>query len=225
LLQAILASGLFILAPLIIGARRTHTGPSRRTQWVTATYFASIGLGFMFIEIAFIQRFTLFLGHPLHAVAVVLFAFLFSAGLGSHATARGAARSSRAPSAGRAMFVIGALTLLYGGGAPWLLTACAGWSDPARIALSIALICPLGIAMGMPLPLGVARLAQVAPSLVPWAWGVNACASVVSALLATLVALHVGASGVLWLAVLAYGVAARCFPRMEAPAPDPAAPG
>ena len=64
---------------------------------------------------------------------------------------------------------------------PALLPALAAWPDPARIVVAVALILPLGFAMGMPFPLGMSALAATAPPLVPWAWGLNACSSVVSA--------------------------------------------
>ncbi len=66
--------------------------------------------------------------------------------------------------------------------------------------------------MGMPFPLGLARTAERAPSLVPWAWGVNGCASVVAAILATLLAIHLGFAVVVVLAVLLYAVAAAALP-------------
>ena len=80
--------------------------------------------------------------------------------------------------------------------------------DAVRIALSIGLIAPLAFAMGMPFPRGVAQLAERAPALIPWAWGVNACASVVAAILATVLAIHIGFDAVVALAVAMYALAA-----------------
>jgi hypothetical protein len=84
--------------------------------------------------------------------------------------------------------------------------------DVARIAVSIALIAPLAFAMGMPFPLGLARLAGRADTLIPWAWGVNACASVVAAILAAVLAIHLGFNAVIVLAVALYGIAAAAWP-------------
>ena len=69
------------------------------------------------------------------------------------------------------------------------------------------LIAPLGFAMGMPFPLGLARLAVDAESLIPWAWAINACASVVAAILATVLAIHIGFAAVIVLAVVLYAIA------------------
>ena len=73
--------------------------------------------------------------------------------------------------------------------------------DAVRIALCVGLIAPLAFAMGMPFPRGVARLAECAPVLIPWAWGVNACASVVAAILAAVLAIHIGFDAVVVLGV------------------------
>jgi hypothetical protein len=79
--------------------------------------------------------------------------------------------------------------------------------DGARIALSLLLVAPLAFCMGMPFPLGLASLSGRAAHLVPWAWGINGCASLISAVLATLLAIHFGFSVVIGVAVLLYLVA------------------
>ena len=43
-------------------------------------YFVAIGLGYIMVEIAFIQRFVLFLGYPTYALTVVYFLMLLSSG-------------------------------------------------------------------------------------------------------------------------------------------------
>ena len=80
-----------------------------------------------------------------------------------------------------------------------------------KIALSMALIAPLAFAMGMPFPLGLASLAARSAPLIPWAWGINACASVVAAIVATLLAIHAGFTAVVVIAVALYGLAAVAY--------------
>ncbi len=70
--------------------------------------------------------------------------------------------------------------------------------------ISLALIAPLAFCMGMPFPLGLRRLAREAPAFIPWAWGINGFASVISAALATLLAIEFGFTVVLLLALLFY---------------------
>jgi MFS family permease len=208
-----------ILGPLWVLRRRTGASVGRGTWLRSAGYFAAIGIAFMFVEIAFIQKFTLFLSHPLYAIAVVLFAFLLSAGLGSRMSERlSTAAPSRVAPAAWPVAAIAGLSLGYVWLLPAALPAFAAWPDAARIALSAVLIFPLGFAMGMPFPLGLSALAASAPTLVPWVWGINACASVVSAVLATLLAIHFGFNFVLLWAVALYVTAAACYPRRDHPA-------
>jgi hypothetical protein len=233
LLQALVASALLLLLPLVVQARRSGTrGLAWRTHGRVAIHFGALGLAFMFVEIAFIQRFVLFLAHPLTAVAVVLCAFLVFAGLGSrHAERlRPGARSPGQRPVGRAVAAIAALSLLYLAALPSIFGLAMPLPDAARTMLSIALIAPLAFAMGIPFPTGLARLARQAgparqaradgegegmgesEAMIPWAWGVNAFASVVAAILATLLAIHLGFAVVVATAVLLYVAAAMTSP-------------
>ena len=211
LLQAIAASLLLIVLPLWIGGRGTEdSGPARPSRARVALYFAALGFAFMFVEIAFIQKFILFLAHPLYAVAVVLCAFLVFAGLGSRFSPRLVAEGSRWARHPVAWLVaaIAGIALVYLVALPAIFRQLMPLPDLARIAISIALIAPLGFAMGMPFPLGLARLAADGGALIPWAWGVNACASVIAAILAAVLAIHLGFAAVVFLAVALYAVAA-----------------
>ena len=93
-----------------------------------------------------------------------------------------------------------------------LETALLAAPFAAKVVITLLLIAPLGIAMGVPFPLGLAAVASEAPRLVPWAWGINGCASVVGAVLASILAMHVGFSLVVCLAISLYAVAALTFP-------------
>ncbi len=204
LVQAAVIGSLLILLPLS-RMKRTRTGDAR-----FSTYFLLLGLAFLFVEIAFIQKFTLFLSHPLYAVAVVLAGFLVFAGAGSAFSARmaefGASRGFRPVTV--AVAGIAAIAAIYLVLLPPLFGRCIGFADGLRILLSIVLIAPLAFFMGMPFPLGLRRVAERAPDFVPWAWGINGFASVISAVLATLLAVHFGFTAVIVLAILLYIVAA-----------------
>lgn len=213
LVQATLAGLVLILLPLALARRRLPSAGRGRV----IGYFSALGLAFMFVEIAFIQKFMLFLSHPLYAVAVVLCGFLLFAGLGSRVSGR--PRGSPPERGVRlAVAAIAGIALAYLFLLPELFRLLAGLPDAARIAVSLGLIAPLAFFMGMPFPLGLQRLANTAPVLLPWAWGINACVSVVAAVLATLVAMHLGFTAVVILALLAYLAAAWSFPR--GPTPD-----
>ena len=221
LVQGALAAAALILLPLL--ALRTPRASSEPAQpparWRVAVFFASLGLAFLFIEIAFMQRFAVFLGHPLYAIAVVLAGLLVFAGLGAGASDRLARLAGRWPP-----ITLAAAGIVVGGGAylgllPCVFEAAQGWPTAARIAVALALLGPIGFLLGIPFPLGLKALGARAPALVPWAWGINACASVVSASLATFIALHVGFTPVLGCALVLYALAAAFPPQATADAP------
>jgi SAM-dependent methyltransferase len=221
LIQAVMLSVVLIMAPL--WTRRQVL--ARTSQiWRVATYFFALGLGFLFVEIAFIQKFILFLGHPLYAVAVVLSGFLLFAGVGSATSSWFAERidawHGATPDRGPQLFaiqlsVIGiiAISLLYLLILPTLFNSLLSFSDIAKILASLGLIAPLAFFMGMPFPLGLSRVWSEARALVPWAWGVNGCASVLSAILAPLIAMTLGLSSVVLAAILLYAGAATILRR------------
>lgn len=206
--QALVLSAALILLPLWVWRRR---GVAQKGRGRIMAYFLALGLAFLFIEIAFIQRLTLFLGDPVVAAAVVLAAFLAFAGAGAGLAPR---LARRLPGGGRvtaveaAVGAIAALALLY----LLILPAITAWLVTLPLALkgmlALVFVAPLAFVMGLPFPLGLARVSAAAPALVPWAWGINGCASVLSAVLATLLSVSFGFSAVVGLAVALYLVAA-----------------
>jgi hypothetical protein len=204
--QAAVLGLVLILLPLSLARHAWPAGTGRQFGF----YFLLLGLAFLFVEMAFIQKFILFLSNPLYSVAVVLSGFLLFAGLGSASSQRFA---ERVPWPGASPVVVAvaavvALALLYVMVLPAVFARFIGLGDPAKIVLSLALIAPLAFFMGMPFPLGLERLSGLAPGFVPWAWGINGFASVVSAVLATLLAIEFGFNAVIVLALVLYGLAA-----------------
>jgi hypothetical protein len=218
LAQAALASLLLIAVPAAwvtwADARQHDRLLLAGSRGRVLVYFAAIGFAFMFIEIAFIQKFVLFLSHPLYAVAVVLFAFLLFAGIGSAASKRW--RDASAPLLRHAeATVVAAIALsaaLCLGLLPWLFHNAVALPDSLRIVISAALIAPLAFFMGMPFPMGLARVEATDARLVPWAWAINGCASVTGAVLATLLAIHIGFTAVVVAALGLYALAAATRP-------------
>ncbi len=211
LAQSVVISLVLVLLPL--SQIRATTQPAV-VKPSSLTYFLLIGTAFMLIEIAFIQKFILFLHHPTFAVATVLTAFLMFAGLGSAVSGR--LRSKRP--ANLPVIAIVFLALAYLVALPWMFSQLPSTSLIERVLLTVSMIAPLATVMGMLFPLGIRALSTSAPELVPWAWGVNGCASVVSAVAATLLAVHAGFSFVIVLAAVMYAAAAVVFPRLTATA-------
>jgi hypothetical protein len=203
LLVSLLSAMLLIIGPLVGKAalRGEHAGRF-------GLYFASLGLGFMFIEISLIQRFILFLGHPTYSVAVILLALLSWTGVGAYWSGR-----VNLPPKRIIGLAFGALVVLIGFYA-WMVPAFfaywLGSSAVWRYALTVALLFPLGLVLGVFFPAGITLVRQHNELLVPWAWGANGAASVVGSILSIVLALSIGFQGVLYVAGLVYlaGIAA-----------------
>ena len=201
---AVVALGAFIFVPLWRArgrGRDDRSGPPLGGR--SLTYFVLIGLGFILVEVVLIQRFHLYLGHPVYSLTVILFTILASSGVGSAWTARFSdARLVRHV----VVACVAALVLIALHEAVWpiFLDRTLGMSRLARITLAIASLAPMGIAMGMPYPLGLRTVATAGPGAVPWVWAVNAAASVLGSILAFALAMAVGFQVVLLLGALCY---------------------
>jgi hypothetical protein len=188
-LAAVLA---FLIGPLALrgGARGQHLVP--------LLYFVALGLGYILVEIALIQRFVLFLGHPTYALTVVVFLMLLASGAGSASSQRLLAKTTRV----RPVLAVIALWVgAYIIAVPRVLGTLVGLPFPAKLLISGLLLAPLGFAMGMPFPTGLRQIAD--GSTIEWAWAMNAASSVLGSVLAMVVAIQFGLN-----AALAGGAAA-----------------
>jgi spermidine synthase len=209
LIQAAAASAVLILLPLV--ASRKNLIPKDKNTVVSLLYFFSLGLAFLFIEIAFIQKFVLFLHHPLYAIAVTLAAFLLFAGMGSHYSKRLQLRFGYPASIRLAVTGIVVLGILYSVSLGALFTLLLSSGLSVKIPVTLFIIAPLAFFMGMPFPLALSTISENLPALVPWVWGVNGCASVISAILAMILAMHFGFTVVIVSALMLYLTAMLLF--------------
>jgi hypothetical protein len=193
---------LFIVVPLLIGGERPASGWA---GWLT--YFGALGAGFMLLEVALLQRFVLLLGHPVYSLTVTLFSLLLGTGLGS-LIGRRIADSRVLQTTGRALLGIVAIAALAPLVLPWLIDVAIAWPLPARIAAAAAILAPLGMLLGMPLPGGMRLLAARRPDIVPWGWGMNGTFSVIGATLAVFIAMNWGFTVTLLAAATVYAAAA-----------------
>jgi len=194
---------LFLIIPLALGGR------GQKQRVIPLLYFIAIGLGYILVEIAFIQRFVLFLGHPTYALTVVVFLLLLSSGLGSLLSRKWLvdAQRQRLPLA-----VIALALSFYVACLPRVLDALVGLPFIAKLMVSGWLLVPLGLVMGMPFPTGLRILAGFAgpnsdnryASAVEWSWAMNAAASVLGSVLAILIAIQFGLTTTLACGVAAY---------------------
>jgi hypothetical protein len=215
LLQAFVAAVVLILAPLLFLRRKLRTDGRLRSRVVI--YFSVIGLAFLFIELSFIEMLTLVIGQPLYAVAVTLSVFLIFSGLGSLTVQWYMERKGLDPAVLLRWSVLSILlvTLLYLLLQAWLIEELMVLPAALRILLAVLLSMPIAFVMGMPFPLGLTATSRTAPELLPWAWGINGCASVLSAILAVLLAMEIGFSGVMLCATGLYLLAWATLPRQR----------
>jgi hypothetical protein len=172
------------LLPLVAVRREGRPGAG------PLAFFAAIGLGFLILEIVLIQRFVLFLGFPTYALSVVIAALLAFTGVGALVSARLPAPPRRPLIA--ALAAVAVLIAASAFGLQPLLRALIDLPFAARVAVTVALLAPLGIGMGMAMPVGLQRLQALHPGGVPWAWAINGITSVLAAALGVAVAITAG---------------------------------
>ncbi|MBK9166181.1 MAG: hypothetical protein IPM24_01815 [Bryobacterales bacterium] len=152
-------------------------------------FFVAIGAGYILIEVALIQKFVLLLGHPTHALTVVIFSMLVSSGLGSYCSRLLTAFGDRL---WHCLAAIALLVAVLAAIVPPLLAAGVTWPQPVKMAVTVLLIFPAGFLMGMPFPTGLRRLETLHEPAVRWAWSLNAAASVLGSVLAIVLAIYLG---------------------------------
>ncbi|MDH5202431.1 MAG: hypothetical protein OEW69_04140, partial [Nitrospirota bacterium] len=162
-------------------------------------YFAFLGIGFMFIEISLIQKMILPLENPSYAVATVLTSILISSGVGSLLSHRVSGLRNPVIS-----LVITFLIFLYSIFIPAILNIISPYSILIKITLVFLILIPLGLLMGIPFPTGLKILGEKNKLLIPWAWAINGCLSVLAPILTIILAMVMGFKSVLWLGALAY---------------------
>lgn len=191
---------LFLLFPFMISPRKRGLAmPSIRN----AVYFASIGMGFMFLEMALIQRLGLFLGHPVYGLMVVLFSLLLACGAGSYFS-----KYIKSVRRIRGVFMV----LLF-----WILLLCGllpivcgvltAMPIQIKIIVSIISIVPVGFLMGMPFPLALSLAGKDPNSPLILYWGVNGFASMSGSILATIALINFGYQSTIIGALVFYGIA------------------
>jgi spermidine synthase len=211
-LAAVLA---FLILPLALQTGRQSPLP--------LLYFVAVGLGYILVEIAFIQRFVLFLGHPTYALTVVIFLLMLSSGTGSLLSRRWLPRTEMAWMPLLLVIVALLADVFF---LPRVLTAWVGLGFEYRLAVSALLLVPLGFVMGMPFPTGLRALAAGpvldvpsgatgADNAVEWAWAMNAAASVLGSVLAMVIAIQFGLNVTLACGVAAYLLALVLLPALR----------
>ena len=177
---------ILLLPPILLGAKL----PRERSVRSFLIYFLAIGAGYILIEVALIQKFVLFLGHPTYALTVVIFSMLVSSGIGSFES-----RKLTGDRNNRLVAVLAVAAVLVGVLAAIVqpvLTAGVGLPWMEKVIATVLMIAPVGFVMGIPFPTGLRLLEKRHEPSVRWAWSLNAAASVLGSVGALVLALYVG---------------------------------
>ena len=184
---SLLATALILLAPPVVLGTRLPRLPG---VGGFLFFFLFIGAGYILIEVALVQKFVLFLGSPVYALAAVIFSMLVSSGLGSFASRRILGKDE-----GRLIKALGCVALLAALLAlvlSTLLSALVGLPLPLKVLMTVALIAPAGFVMGMPFPTALQKLEEWHAPSVRWAWSLNAAASVLGSVGSLVSAIYFG---------------------------------
>jgi hypothetical protein len=176
LAEAVGACFVLVLLTIIHPLHPAIADVGRRLVAGGTAYFLLIGAGFMSVEIGLLQRMTVFLGHPVYSLSVVMFSLILATGLG-------ALVSDRLPLRGRAAFILWSLaTAAYVAALPFWTPPVLQWFEgatlPLRALLAVATIAPAGLLMGYGFPTGMRFVSAVDRTPMPWFWGINGAAGV-----------------------------------------------
>jgi len=181
---------LFIILPLIFVRNRAMTG-NTQGRMPYLFYFACLGAGFIIVEIAMIQKFILFLGHPVYSLAVILFSLLIFSALGSYLSGWFETKNLRKTLV-KLIFLLVGITFLYILVLPPIFYGLVWLPLATRILVAVLVMSPIALLMGMPMPIGIKLLSKHSPQIIPWAWGVNGATSVMGSVAALVIAILTG---------------------------------
>jgi hypothetical protein len=211
---SVLIATIFLLLPFL-AVRKTWLQLPRKS--VSGLFFAGLGFGFIFFEITLMQMLNLFLGYPTYSLTIVLMSLLVFTGVGALLSSKVTNHRRAVP----ALFAgVVALCLFYLVGLTPLTNSLLDLALPVRIAIAFLVLAPLGLCLGMFMPIGLAHVAglgQFPREYVAWGWAVNGFASVVGSASATILAMIYGFDVVLFLGLMAYLVALLAWLRLSRP--------
>jgi MFS family permease len=192
----------FILLPLIVTTKRGD----HRGMGPFYLYFSGIGLGFLLVELSQLQRLSIFLGNPTSGLTVVLFSVLLFSGLGSMLTER-FVRVDSPQSVLVPLLVLLAVIVAFGAATPFIIRQFESATTPVRIAVSIGILAPISLPMGMPFVIGMRAATSRPGTPTAFLWGINGATSVCASVIGVLIAIWFRISVAFWLGAAAYALA------------------
>jgi hypothetical protein len=198
----------FIGVTLVIGVPLLLSGKPQLPKGVFGSgllYFACIGTGFMMVQIPLIQRFSVYLGHPVYAVSVLLFSMIIAAGLGSSLSDRIAVERDRRWTFVLPLTIVAMIIALYLLSGP-IIQATIDQGLLVRCLIVILLVAAAALPMGMCFPLGLRLFRQYSDDCLPWLWGVNGATGVLASVLAVAISMWSGINSSLLVAIGCYAL-------------------
>ncbi len=195
---SIVAVTLTIIVPL-----RSIALECPRPLAITGTlYFSAIGMGFMLAEIALLQRFSVYLGHPIYSLSVCLFSLILASGIGSLVSDRIKLNSPGKFAAWGSLLVLYLLLLNYF--LPTIFDRTTADELLVRIGVSIAVITPLGFLLGFAFPTGMRLVEAIDPLPTPWFWGINGATGVLASVLGVMISMSFGINVTMLISAICY---------------------
>ncbi len=199
LIQVSIAAFILIILPLFKLKKKLTN------KLFSAAYFSCLGLGFIFMEMVFIQKFTFYFGSPVYSASFVIAFMLFSAGIGSRLSTR---LQTTPSNIAKVCIAVAALAITYSLALDSIFYSTVGLDTVLKVFIAFALILPAGFLMGMPFPMALSHVGRKNPYNVPWCWGIDGCFSVIAATLASVISLNTGFTAVMIAVSLLYLTAA-----------------
>jgi hypothetical protein len=191
-----------VIATILVPLRGAARECSRPLIVFGSLYFSLIGMGFMLTEIALLQRFSVYLGHPIYSLGVCLFSLILASGLGSLTS------EQLKLDAGGKLVVWGSIVVVYlvvlVESLPGVLESTTNRERVVRIAISLAAIMPLGFVLGFAFPTGMRLVEEVDRQPTPWFWGINGAAGVLASVAGLMFSMSLGINVTLLISAACY---------------------
>jgi hypothetical protein len=186
MVAALLLVMLVIVLPLRQWAKNHAGAPPSKAGIV---YFIAIGMGFMLMEMSMMQQLSVFLGHPVYALVVVLAGLILFTGIGSLVSDRLPVTQQiavRGPAAAAGIIII-----LYSLTVVGLMHRNVSAGLWERALVSLAVLAPCGFLVGFCFPVGLRWLTALKQEdNLPWMWALNGAAATLGSFVAILISME-----------------------------------
>jgi spermidine synthase len=191
-----------VIATILFPLRSAIRACPRTLVFKGSLYFSLIGMGFMLAEIASLEYFSVYLGHPIYSLGICLFSLILASGIGSLASERW-----RIDSRGRLMVwagILAAYLVNMNLALPAIFQSTTGQERTVRIAVTLAAILPMGFLFGFAFPTGIRLVSAIDEGPTPWFWGINGATGVLASVLGVIISIAFGIDVSIYLSAICY---------------------